>query len=199
MMEKTLTNQPLKDSASASCPQETSNLVKNKNSLSVSKKKSRKGGLSMFLSGALDNNPKDAAPPPPPPTPKIEGPAWGGAKFSKGFASLREIQNEQSKVKGNQPTSTTTRTHDQMENAVDGRDDGKIQLSSFLPSKPIPMVSTCASQASDGERSTPPWTASGTPPLHSRPSLRNIQMLQVRAGRYFSYISFALACSYFYG
>ncbi|KAH7845983.1 hypothetical protein Vadar_008308 [Vaccinium darrowii] len=31
---------------------------------------------------------------------------------------------------------------------------------------------------SKGERSTPPWAASGTPPLVSRPSLRDIQMQQ---------------------
>ncbi|KAI8030843.1 hypothetical protein LOK49_LG01G02474 [Camellia lanceoleosa] len=53
----------------------------------------------MFLSGALDDNPKkDYAPPPP--MPKSEGPAWGGAKIGKGSSSLREIQDEQSKTKG---------------------------------------------------------------------------------------------------
>lgn len=149
-------------------------LPKNKNLLPTSsKKKNKKGGLSMFLSGALDDTHKEVAPPPP--TPKTEGPAWGGAIISKGRTSLREIQDEQSKIKVNQPT----RCKDQVEDLSDGRSDGKILLSSFLNSKPIPVVvSACTSQASDGERSTPPWVASGTPPHLSRPSLRDIQKQQ---------------------
>lgn len=126
----------------------------------------------MFLSGALDNVPKEIAPPPP--TPKSEGPAWGGAKIAKGSASLREIQDEQNKTRGKE----VSRSRDQVEDIIDSRNDGKIPLSSFMTSKPIPMVSPQTSQASDGERCTPPWTASGTPPL-SRPSFRDIQMQQV--------------------
>ncbi|CAK7341477.1 unnamed protein product [Dovyalis caffra] len=110
---------------------------------------------------------------PPPPTPKSEGPAWGGAKVSKESASLRQIQDEQSKTKVNRPT----RNKDHVEDHFDSRGDGKVLLSSLLPSKPIPMVSAPASQVSDAEISTPPW-ASGTPPLPSRPSLRDIQMQQ---------------------
>ncbi|XP_031258491.1 uncharacterized protein LOC116116569 isoform X1 [Pistacia vera] len=135
-------------------------------------KKNKKGGLSMFLSGALDDTPKDA--PPPPPTPKSEGPAWGGAKVSKGSSSLREIQNEQSKIKVNQHT----KNKDQFEDLSNGRNEGKFLLSSFLPSKPIPVVSSRTLHASDGEKGTPPWAASGTPPNPSRPSLRDIQMQQ---------------------
>ncbi|KAF2306909.1 hypothetical protein GH714_022462 [Hevea brasiliensis] len=113
---------------------ECSDFPKSKSSSpSVSKKKNRKGGLSMFLSGALDDNPKDAAPPPQ--APRSEGPAWGGAKVSKGFASLREIQDEQSKTKVNQSAKNT----DQVEDHSDGKSDGKVLLSSFLPSKPIPV------------------------------------------------------------
>ncbi|XP_022742077.1 uncharacterized protein LOC111293582 isoform X3 [Durio zibethinus] len=143
-------------------------------SQTVSKKKNRKGGLSMFLSGALDDTPKHATPPPP--TPRSEGPAWGGAKVPKGSASLREIQDEQSKIQVNQQTGSKN----QVEDLFDGRSEGKILLSSFLPSKPIPVVSGRASQseASDVDRSTPPWAASGTPPHLSRPSLRDIQMQQ---------------------
>lgn len=171
-----MTNQDLKES-SLGVKQDNLNLPKNKiPSPAASKKKNKKGGLSMFLSGALDVSPKEVAPPPPP-TPKSEGPAWGGAKFSKGSASLREIQDEQKKTTVGQPT----RCRDQVEDVVDGRNDVKIPLSSFLTSRPIPMVSPCTSQASDGERCTPPWTASGTPPLLSRPSLRDIQMQQVTA------------------
>uniref|UniRef100_A0A6P4AWN4 uncharacterized protein LOC107433525 isoform X1 n=1 Tax=Ziziphus jujuba TaxID=326968 RepID=A0A6P4AWN4_ZIZJJ len=168
---KTSANQDLKESA-FSVKQENVNLPKNKSSLRrASKKKNKKGGLSMFLSGALDDIPKEIAPPAP--TPKSEGPAWGGAKISKGSASLREIQDEQSKIKVIQPS----RSRDQVEDVIEGRNDGKIPLSSFLTSKPIPMVSPRTPQASDGEKCTPPWTASGTPPL-SRPSLRDIQMQQ---------------------
>ncbi|KAL6272069.1 hypothetical protein ACE6H2_022761 [Prunus campanulata] len=177
MSEGIMTNQTTKESAL--CVQKDNlNLTKNKCSSPItSKKKNKKGGLSMFLSGALDDAPKYIAPPPP--SPKSEGPAWGGAKIPKGFASLRAIQDEQSKTKDSQ--STRNRGH--AEDPFNARSDGKILLSLFLPSQPIPVVSipvvaTHTSVASDGERGTPPWTASGTPPLLSRPSLRDIQMQQ---------------------
>ncbi|GMP98392.1 hypothetical protein CsSME_00046301 [Camellia sinensis var. sinensis] len=148
---------------------------KNKGSLpTASKKKKKKGGLSMFLSGALDDKPKKDSAPPPPPMPKSEGPAWGGAKIAKGSSSLREIQDEQSKTKEIQ----STKSNDQVEDASDSKSGGKIHISSFLHSNPIPVISAQTSQVSDGERSTPPWIASGTPPVHSRPSLRDIQMQQ---------------------
>lgn len=167
----TLTIQATKESGF--CVPETSILPKNKSpSPTVSKKKNRKGGLSMFLSGALDDAPKDVAPLPP--TPKSEGPAWGGVKVSKGPASLREIQSEQSKIWQYQPTSR----RDKEEDLGDSKSDGRILLSSFLASKPIPMFSTGTSQSHDVERSTPPWQSSGTPPF-SRPSLRDIQLQQV--------------------
>jgi len=140
----------------------------------ASKKKSKKGGLSMFLSGALDEAPKEVAPPPPP-APKNEGPAWGGAKFMKGSASLREIQDEQGKIKINKPAGSK----DKVEDLSDFGSGVKIKLSSFLLSSPIPVTTTRSSQVSDGEISTPPWAASGTPPHPSRPSLRDIQMQQV--------------------
>lgn len=166
-------NQASKELAFFVVKKETSDSPKSKSpSPSVSKKKNRKGGLSMFLSGALDDTPKETAPPPQ--TPRSEGPAWGGAKVSKGFASLREIQDEQSKTKVNQ----STKNIDQVEDHSDGKSDGKVKLISFLPSKPIPVVSLHTSPVSDAERSTPPW-ASGTPPFLSRPSLRDIQMQQV--------------------
>ncbi|KAF4368552.1 hypothetical protein F8388_018676 [Cannabis sativa] len=174
MFEMTLTSEATKESGF--CVQETSNSSKNKSpSMTGSKKKNRKGGLSMFLSGALDDAPKDVAPPPPTPK-KTEGPAWGGAKIPKGPASLREIQSEQSRIKGTQPI----RAKDKEEDLGDSKSEGKILLSSFMASKPIPMVSPQTSQAQDGERSTPPWQSSGTPPRHSRPSLRDIQLQQVK-------------------
>ncbi|KAI8029191.1 hypothetical protein LOK49_LG01G04157 [Camellia lanceoleosa] len=147
---------------------------KNKGSLPTASKK--KGGLSMFLSGALDDNPKKDYAPPPPPMPKSEGPAWGGAKIGKGSSSLREIQDEQSKTKGIQ----SAKSKGQVEDASDSKSGVKIHISSFLPSNPIPVISAQTSQVSEGERSTPHWIASGTPPVHSRLSLRDIQMQQVQ-------------------
>lgn len=148
---------------------DSSGSVTNTGSLkTAAKKKNKKGGLSMFLSGALDDTPKEVAPPPP--TPKSEGPAWGGAKISKGSASLREIQDEQSKMQFNCPVGN--------KNRVKELSKGKVLLSSLLPSKPIPVSTVQTSQTSDGEKNTPPW-ASGTPPHLSRPSLRDIQMQQV--------------------
>ncbi|MED6198198.1 hypothetical protein PIB30_063773 [Stylosanthes scabra] len=141
----------------------------------ASKKKSKKGGLSMFLSGALDDVPEEVVPPPTP-SPKNEGPAWGGAKFTKGSASLRDIQDEQSKIKGIQ----LSRSISKVEDLSDFGSNGKVKLSSFLPTSPIavtPAAPTRGSQASDAEISTPPWAASGTPP-QLRPSFRDIQMQQ---------------------
>lgn len=70
-----------------------------------SKRKAKKGGLSMFLSGELEAPPK-ALPPTPPPVPKVDGPAWGGVHLLKGSASLREIQNQES-VEAIQSKGTT--------------------------------------------------------------------------------------------
>ncbi|KAK6942474.1 Ankyrin repeat [Dillenia turbinata] len=146
---------------------------KSKSSTTASKKKNRKGGLSMFLSGALDDNPKKVIPPPMLPQSKCEGPAWGGAKFSNTFTSLRDIQDEQSKVRVNPMPRKK-----EMDEHWEIRNDGKIKLASFLPSSPIPVSTPSTPQLPDGEKSTPPWAASGTPPLLSRPSLRDIQMQQ---------------------
>ncbi|KAG1347975.1 Inhibitor of Bruton tyrosine kinase [Cocos nucifera] len=139
-----------------------------------SKKKNRKGGLSMFLSGALDDTPRHA---PPPLTPKSDGPAWGGIKITKGLTSLREIQNEQSKTK----EIIIARSKDQSEDPVEPVSSGQIRLSSFLPgaiSSPIAVVPAQNTPASEGDKSTPPWSAAGTSPVLHRPSLRDIQMQQ---------------------
>ncbi|KAL3825650.1 hypothetical protein ACJIZ3_021679 [Penstemon smallii] len=139
----------------------------------ASKKKNRKGGLSLFLSGALDDIPKNVAPPPV--VAKIEGPAWGGAKIPHGSTSLRLIQDEQSKTIQAKPAKIKPQTGD----LCDGTIGGKLPLSSFLPSSPIPMVPAFKGQVSDGDRNTPPWAAaSSTPPSVSRPSLRDIQLRQ---------------------
>ncbi|XP_020677080.1 uncharacterized protein LOC110095763 isoform X1 [Dendrobium catenatum] len=138
----------------------------------LTKKKNKKGGLSMFLSGALDDSPKKAPPPTPP---KSEGPAWGGAKIAKGATSLRDIQNEQSKTK-----EECIKPKENHEDSVEVTRAGQVRLSSFLPgdsSNPIAVKPTQVVPASEGEKSTPPWSSSGTSPIY-RPSLRNIQMQQ---------------------
>lgn len=174
MSEHSITEQGSKDLAFVVQKKDALELLKDKGqSPKVTKKKSKKGGLSMFLSGALEEAPKEMAPPPPP-TPKNDVPAWGGAKFIKGPASLRVIQDEQSKIKGNKLVVSTNKVED----LSDFGSGGKIKLSSFLPSSPIPVASTHSSQAAE-EISTPPWAASATPPQPSRPSLRHIQMQQV--------------------
>ncbi|XP_051150279.1 uncharacterized protein LOC127264787 isoform X2 [Andrographis paniculata] len=150
----------------------TGDVAERKNSFpALSKKKNRKGGLSMFLSGALDDIPKIAAPPPV--MPKNEGPAWGGVAMSRELTSLRHIQDEQSKTKENKLTRKK-----EMEGFSEGSSCGKIPLSSFLDSSPIPVLTSRKTQASDGDKSTPPWAASGTPPSLTRPSLRDIQLQQ---------------------
>ncbi|KAI4350337.1 hypothetical protein L6164_004802 [Bauhinia variegata] len=174
--EEIMANEDAKDSAFVVQKKDSLDVLKNNGQsakVKISKKKSKKGGLSMFLSGALDDAPKEVVAPPPP-TPKNEGPAWGGAKFSKGCASLREIQDEQSKFKGNM----VARKKDPAEDLCDGGSGGKILLGSFLPSSPIPVASTRTCPGSDVDKSTPPWAASGTPPHLSRPSFRDIQMQQ---------------------
>ncbi|CAN4091448.1 unnamed protein product [Withania somnifera] len=141
----------------------------NRSSAVATTKKHRKGGLSMFLSGALDDVSKVVVPPPV--VHKSEGPAWGGAKVVKGSASLREIQDEQSKVRDKKPL----KLRDPVEDPSGDSSGGKLRLSSFIPSNPIPMSQIAS--VSDVEKNTPPWAASGTPPL-LRPSLRDIQLQQ---------------------
>ncbi|KAI3988517.1 hypothetical protein MKX01_026331 [Papaver californicum] len=103
-------------------------------------KKKKKGGLSMFLSGALDDAPRDIAPPPPP---KSKGPAWGGVKISSGSASLRDIQSKQSKKLEGQ---RSRKLMDQSVDHAEGKSSGSIRLGSFLPVKgvsiPIAMASS---------------------------------------------------------
>ncbi|KAK8957310.1 Ultraviolet-B receptor UVR8 [Platanthera zijinensis] len=136
-----------------------------------SKRKSKKGGLSLFLSGALDDTPKDI----PPPTPKYEGPAWGGAKSAKGPTSLRDIQNEQSKTK-----DVYMRPKEILDDSDEVLSFRQVRLGSFMtgsPSTPVAVKPTPPEPALEGEKSAPPWSSSGTSPIYP-PSLRNIQMQQ---------------------
>ncbi|MQL74597.1 hypothetical protein Taro_006979 [Colocasia esculenta] len=141
----------------------------------VPKKKNKKGGLSMFLSGALDDTPREV---PPPPTPKSEGPAWGGIKIAKGATSLRDIQDEQSRIKGMQ---ADMRPNNKTQNIVGSGSSGQIRLNSLvsgLVSSPIAVVQARMVPSPEGDKNTPPWSSSGTSPVFVRPSLRDIQMQQ---------------------
>lgn len=179
MLDVTLVSEFTKEADSISLSQKKDNPPDSprskKAATKANKKKNRKGGLSMFLTGALDDNPKPVVAPPP--KPKSKGPAWGGAaKVSKGYSSLRDIQDEQSKTP--QPHEQPVRT---TKHQLGDESCGKILLSSFLTSKPIPVESTRSlQQQCDVEKGTPPWASSATPPHVSRPSLRDIQMQQVR-------------------
>jgi inhibitor of Bruton tyrosine kinase len=152
--------------------------VKKPSQPSSSKKKNRKGGLSLFLSGALDDTRKQSIPAPVVPvTPKNDGPAWGGVKITKGPTSLRDIQSEQRETN----ELITAKAKDRFENLPDSA--GRVRLSSFISdarSSPI-SVSTArvVVPSSEGDRSTLPWSSSATSPNISRPSLRDIQMQQV--------------------
>ncbi|KAJ3707271.1 hypothetical protein LUZ61_010976 [Rhynchospora tenuis] len=141
-------------------------------SASSKNKKNRKGGLSLFLSGALDEAPK---PTPQVTTPKHEGPAWGGAKFAKGPASLRDIQNEQSKKKT--IVTNVKKPKECVEEMVEPACVVRVPLASFL-SNPVAVVPARGAPTSEGETSTPPWSSVGSSPQLSRPSLRDIQMQQ---------------------
>ncbi|VFQ61139.1 unnamed protein product [Cuscuta campestris] len=158
----------------------------------LNKKKNRKGGLSMFLSGGLDDVPKVEVVPLV--SPKVEGPAWGGAKIGKGLsASLREIQNEQNKVKETQQVKKGSQGQQQQleGDGVIGR-GRKKQLSVFLSSNPVPVNASSSSPRTlttqsrappDEERNNTllPWaatTSAGSGSPLSRPSLRDIQSQQ---------------------
>ncbi|KAJ3669927.1 hypothetical protein LUZ60_010251 [Juncus effusus] len=148
--------------------------------VSSKSKKNRKGGLSLFLSGALDETPKPA-PPPPVTTPKTDSPAWGGAKFAKGpsASSLLAIQNEQKKTK---IISKTDASKAKEQQNTEGQ---RIPLASFFnvgDSSPIAVDPVRGGPMNcEGEKernNTPPWNSAGSSPSLSRPSLRDIQMQQ---------------------
>ncbi|PKA66064.1 Ultraviolet-B receptor UVR8 [Apostasia shenzhenica] len=137
-----------------------------------SKRRNKKGGLSMFLSGALDDSPII----PPPPSPKCDGPAWGGVKITKGSTSLRDIQNEQRKtneanIKPKEPQGF---------DSIEAASFGQVRLGPFLhkeASSPIKVKPSLGVSTPEEEKSTP-WSSSGTSPILHRPSLRDIQLQQ---------------------
>ncbi|KAF3773894.1 Inhibitor of Bruton tyrosine kinase [Nymphaea thermarum] len=138
------------------------------------RKTRKKGGLSMFLSGALDDHHEQVVAPP---TPKTEGPAWGGAKVCKGLASLRDIQQEQK----TSPSPPGVKVKDVGDGSSAEGGSGLIKLSSFFPgsvSSPIAVASARSPASPECEKSTPPWAAAGSSPVLCRPSLRDIQLQQ---------------------
>ncbi|XP_042432345.1 uncharacterized protein LOC122018936 [Zingiber officinale] len=164
---------PVEDSSLQNHKEISSSFSNKKSQSKTTKKNNRKGGLSMFLRGALDDAPKHV--PAPAPIPKNEGPAWGGAKFIPGHTSLRDIQNEQRKLSEMTPISTKGTLENQMETA----NTAKVPLSSFLPNITRPISIVQGMPAPEGEKSTPPWSSSATSPgINHRPSLRDIQMQQ---------------------
>ncbi|CAK9191892.1 unnamed protein product [Sphagnum troendelagicum] len=142
----------------------------------VSKKKTKKGGLSMFLSGALEAPPK-LLNPSPPPLVKVEGPAWGGAPVPKTSASLKEIQTQQTvEVSGQRGELASV-----VETRCDEGDGGglRLPLSSFVRSSaPIAVTPPKVASGLHPENSPPPWA--GASPGTSAPSLRDIQLQQVK-------------------
>jgi hypothetical protein len=156
-----------------------------KSNKTTPKKKNRKGGLSLFLSGALEEYQKKEVVVAPV-TPKSEGPVWGGAKVAKGSTSLREIleENQQCKTATKVVVATTKKFEEDI-CIVKGGAGKVVQLNCFLPSSsPIPVVPHSPGGGAEGGKSTPPWTAaSGTPPFASRPSLKAIQLQQVQRGK----------------
>ncbi|KAK4770127.1 hypothetical protein SAY87_030659 [Trapa incisa] len=95
-------------------PKEFQEPVKNKTRTPTSsKRRNKKGGLSMFLSGALDDVPVEVLPPP---KPRSVVPVWGGTKVSKGSTSLREIQDEQKKFQDVQIWSSGSSVGDAIDN-----------------------------------------------------------------------------------
>jgi inhibitor of Bruton tyrosine kinase len=109
--------------------------------------------------------------------PKHEGPAWGGAKFSKGPASLRDIQDEQNKTKT--VITDVKRTKEHVEEIVEPACGVRIPLATFLHSDLVAVVPARGVSIPEAEKNTPPWSSVGSSPKSSRPSLRDIQMQQV--------------------
>ncbi|KAL2643085.1 hypothetical protein R1flu_010672 [Riccia fluitans] len=154
-------------------------------------KKVVKGGLSVFLSGALEA-PK-VLPPSPPIMPKVEAPAWGGANIPKGSASLVAIQRQQKsepKIDFGQAVkigsgkssfgdrgSSFSNPANSTPAVVDEADinSARIPLSQFVRTSPI-AVNSRGSAPSQPDNSPPPWAAAtfGT----TAPSIRDIQMQQ---------------------
>lgn len=171
------------------------------------KKKQKKGGLSMFLSGALDSVPKVPVPIQAPAVPKVDGPAWGGFQRNRGLSSLREIQSQQTAEASNAPVEDSlhtqfssksvkakqvagdvikgSRSHgDPPEMGLDNLDAGtsRLSLSQFIrTSAPIavtPVKATKAASSMNPDSSPTPWA--GTSPLTSASSFKDIQMEQVK-------------------
>lgn len=154
-------------------------------------KKVVKGGLSVFLSGALEA-PKPL--PPPPVTPKVEGPAWGGVNIPKGSASLLTIQTQQKyepkydfgqavkvgsgKGLAGDKVHVTPKHAESATIVVEETEASstRVPLIQFVRTSPI-AVNPRSSSRGQPDNSPPPWAAA-TPGTNAL-SLRDIQMQQV--------------------
>lgn len=188
------------DNTSQKCPQKATEQQP------LPKKHSKKGGLSMFLSGALDEAPK--LPSPGPVAPKVNGPAWGGVQRNVGLASLREIQSQQTAEADSasaEESSACTQFSSKFFKAKNLDGDGtkgvriqaeipeavfydsdtggcRVSLSQFMRSStPIAVKPLKAAKLACGENSDSnltPWA--GTSPVTSASSFKEIQMEQVK-------------------
>ncbi|BBN02425.1 inhibitor of Bruton tyrosine kinase [Marchantia polymorpha subsp. ruderalis] len=156
-------------------------------------KKVVKGGLSVFLSGALEA-PKPL--PPPPVTPKVEGPAWGGVNIPKGSASLLTIQTQQKyepkydfgqavkvgsgKGLAGDKVHVTPKHAESATIVVEETEASstRVPLIQFVRTSPI-AVNPRSSSRGQPDNSPPPWAAA-TPGTNAL-SLRDIQMQQVKS------------------
>ncbi|MCO5587301.1 hypothetical protein L7F22_041248 [Adiantum nelumboides] len=168
------------------------------------KKKDKKGGLSMFLSGALDGVTEVPVPVQASPVPKSEGPAWGGAKWSSGLSSLRDIQSQQTaegsivsvddslgmhfdskSVRTKQTARDSSKVLGELgELSSTSLDPGasRYSLNQFIRTSapiavtPVQSATVCVSVNPDS--SPTPWA--GTSPLTATSSFKEIQMEQVK-------------------
>lgn len=169
-------------------------------SIPSNKKKHKKGGLSMFLSGALERVTEVPAPQPPP-LPKLEGPAWGGAKRSSGLSSLREIQSQQIAETSNVCVEDSVGMHlgSRTKQVAGERSKGSGELGELSSMSPDSGVGRCSlgqfirtstpiavtpvkpvkvSLSVNPDSSPTPWA--GTSPLTAASSFKDIQMEQVK-------------------
>ncbi|XP_024524554.1 uncharacterized protein LOC9633257 [Selaginella moellendorffii] len=153
---------------------------RSKATVKKAKTKCKKGGLSLFLTGALDKAP-ETIPPPPPPVPlvaKTDGPAWGGGALmrGKGAASLSEIQTEQKAESSNtsannKPVTMQRKPPESSPREAAAPGHQRIPLQQFVRSPPAPAMSFTPPKAA-------PWTGSSSPGAF--PSLRDIQKQEAK-------------------
>lgn len=148
----------------------------------ATKKKVKKGALSMFLSGALEAPPKIIVA-------RAEVPAWGGAQAPRSQDSLRDIQTKQTEA-GHSSVHDATALSAAHGGPVDrglpslvSGGGKRVQWASFIrASDPIAVVPATVPDKAVMENSPPAWSAA-SPGVSVRP-LRDIQVEQVSLSTY---------------